>query len=50
MDSIPEFDMEIQEIEEKVILILSIYSGKNTPYFVIDSGSRTAYTLASSQT
>ena len=28
MDSVPEFDMEIQEIEEKVILILSVYPGK----------------------
>ena len=49
MDSIPEFDMEIQEIEEKVILILSIYPGKNTPYFVIDSGSRTAYKRVGNQ-
>lgn len=49
MDSVPEFDMEIQEIEEKVILILSVYPGKNTPYFVIDSGSRSAYKRVENQ-
>ena len=49
MDSVPEFDMEIQEIEEKVILILSVYPGKNTPYFVIDSGSRSAYKRVGNQ-
>ena len=43
MDSIPEFDMEIKELEGKIILILNIYQGKNTPYFVVDGGSRTAY-------
>lgn len=49
MDSIPEFDMEIEELEGKVILILSIYPGKNTPYFVADSGSRTAYKRVGNQ-
>ena len=49
MDSIPEFDMEIQEAEGRIILILSIYPGKNTPYFVIDSGSRTAYKRVGNQ-
>ena len=29
MDPIPEFDMEIQEINEKIILILTIFGGKN---------------------
>ncbi len=43
MDPNPEFDMEIREIDEKVILILSVFAGKNTPYFVIDGGSRIAY-------
>ena len=49
MDSIPEFDMEIEELEGKVILILSIYPGKNPPYFVVDSGSRTAYKRVGNQ-
>lgn len=43
MDPNPEFDMEIKEIDKRVILILSIFAGKNTPYFVVDGGSRTAY-------
>lgn len=43
MDPNPDFDMEIMEIDGKVILILSIFTGKNTPYFVVDGGSRTAY-------
>ena len=49
MDPVPEFDMEIQEINEKVILILTIFSGKNTPYFVVDGGSRTAYKRVGNQ-
>ncbi|MDU5461626.1 helix-turn-helix domain-containing protein [Anaerococcus vaginalis] len=43
MDPNPEFDMEIKEIDGTVILILSIFAGKNTPYFVVDGGTRTAY-------
>lgn len=43
MDPIPEFDMEIKELDKKVILVLNIFSGKNTPYFVSDGGTRTAY-------
>jgi len=49
MDSIPEFDMEIKELENKIILILNIYQGKNTPYFVVDGGSRTAYKRVGNQ-
>lgn len=43
MDPNQEFDMEIKEIDGKVILILSVFAGKNTPYFVVDGGTRTAY-------
>ena len=43
MDPNPEFDMEIKEIDGKVILILRVFAGKNTPYFVVDGGTRTAY-------
>lgn len=43
MDPNPEFDMEIKEIDGKVILILSVFDGKNTTYFVVDGGTRTAY-------
>lgn len=49
MDSIPEFDMEIEELEGKIILILNIYQGKNTPYFVVGAGSRTAYKRVGNQ-
>ena len=49
MDSIPEFDTEIKEINEKVILILTIFPGQNTPYFVIDSRSRIAYKRVGNQ-
>ncbi|MDU6099040.1 helix-turn-helix domain-containing protein [Peptoniphilus harei] len=49
MDPNPEFDMEIEEIDGKVILILNIFAGKNTPYFVVDGGSRTAYKRVGNQ-
>ena len=49
MDPIPEFDMEIKELDKKVILILNIFSGKNTPYFVSDGGTRTAYKRVGNQ-
>ncbi|HEP1257235.1 ATP-binding protein [Helcococcus kunzii] len=43
MDPNPEFDMKIKELDGKIILILSVFAGKNTPYFVVDGGTRTAY-------
>ena len=49
MDPNPEFDMEIKELNGKVILILSIFAGKNTPYFVVDGGTRTAYKRVGNQ-
>lgn len=49
MDPIPEFDMEIKELDKKVILILNIFSGKNTPYFVSDGGTRIAYKRVGNQ-
>ena len=49
MDPNPEFDMEIKELNGKVILILSVFAGKNTPYFVVDGGSRTAYKRVGNQ-
>ena len=49
MDPNPEFDMEIKEIDGKVILILSVFAGKNTPYFVVDGGTRTAYKRVGNQ-
>lgn len=49
IDPIPEFDMEFKQINNKIILILDVYQGKNTPYFVIDSGSRTAFKRVGNQ-
>ena len=49
VDPIPEFDMEFKQIKDRIILILDIYQGKNTPYFVIDSGSRTAFKRVGNQ-
>ncbi|MGI6782098.1 MAG: ATP-binding protein [Acholeplasmataceae bacterium] len=43
IDPIPEFDMEIKEFVEGTIIILSIFQGRNTPYYFIESSSRTAY-------
>lgn len=49
MDSVPDFDMEIKEINGKFILVLTIFPGKNTPYFVLDGGTRTAYKRVGNQ-
>ena len=49
MDPVPEFDMELEEIDEKIILVLNIFSGRNTPYFVVDGGTRTAYKRVGNQ-
>ena len=49
MDPNPEFDMEIKELDGKIILILSVFAGKNTPYFVVDGGTRTAYKRVGNQ-
>lgn len=49
MDPIPEFDIEIEEIDGKMILIINIYQGRNTPYFLIDSGSQIAYKRVGNQ-
>lgn len=49
MDCVPEFEMEIKEIEGNVILRLDVYQGNNPPYFVVDSGSRTAYKRVGNQ-
>ncbi|MDD7306768.1 MAG: helix-turn-helix domain-containing protein [Peptoniphilaceae bacterium] len=43
MDPNPEIDMEIKVSDGKVVLILSVFARKNTPYFVVDGGTRTAY-------
>ncbi len=49
IDSIPDFDMEIQEIEGKHIIILTIFPGRDTPYFFVESGTRIAYKRVGNQ-
>lgn len=49
IDSIPEFDMEIQKIEGKHIIILTIFPGRDTPYFFVESGTRIAYKRVGNQ-
>jgi len=49
IDPIPEVDIEIEEFEEKFVLILTVFSGRNTPYFFVESGSRTAYKRVGNQ-
>ncbi len=43
LEPIPDFEMEIERIEDKVILVLTVFPGENTPYFYVDSGSRIAF-------
>ncbi|MGI6137363.1 MAG: helix-turn-helix domain-containing protein, partial [Christensenellales bacterium] len=49
IDPIPDFDMEIKEFDEGTIIILSIFQGRNTPYYFIESGSRTAFKRVGNQ-
>ena len=49
IDPIPDFDMEIKEFDEGIIIILSIFQGRNTPYYFIESGSRTAFKRVGNQ-
>lgn len=49
IDPIPDFDMEIKEFDEGTIIILSIFQGINTPYYFIESGSRTAFKRVGNQ-
>ncbi len=43
IDPLLEFDLSIENIDGNNIIILSIESGKKTPYYVVDNGNRTAY-------
>ncbi len=49
IEAIPELDMEIKEFGGKPILLLTVFPGRNTPYFLVDSGSRTAYMRVGNQ-
>lgn len=43
MDPIPDLDLEIIREENKDFIILTIYEGKETPYYLVDGRSRSAY-------
>ncbi len=43
------FDLSIENIDGKHIIILAVKSGKKTPYYVVDSGSRIAYVRIGNQ-
>ena len=43
MDPTPDFDMEIEKADGRGILVLRIFPGNDTPYFVSDGGNCTAY-------
>ncbi|MGX7087268.1 AlbA family DNA-binding domain-containing protein [Gemelliphila palaticanis] len=44
LDPIPHIDLQIIRNDEKDFIVLSIFEGNETPYYLIDGGSRTAYT------
>ena len=44
IDPIPEFDLELIEMAGKVIITITVYPGRNTPYYVVDGGSKVGYT------
>ena len=49
IDPIPEIDIRIEELKGKFIIILTVFQGRNTPYFFVDSGSRIAYKRVGNQ-
>lgn len=43
LDPIPNIDLEIKKIDGKSLVILTVFEGKETPYYVINGGERKAY-------
>ncbi|WP_295091998.1 ATP-binding protein [Ruminococcus sp.] len=43
MDPIPSFTLKFEKIDDKVLIILRVEPGKETPYFYIGKNERTAY-------
>ena len=43
IDPIPKFDLVIQTVDNKEIIILEISRGLETPYYYVSEGTRTAY-------
>lgn len=44
LDPIPQIELEILNEDDKDFIVLTIFEGNETPYYVIDGGSRIAYT------
>ena len=43
MDPVPVFHLEPKTVDGNKILILEVKAGNNTPYYYVDSGTRTAF-------
>lgn len=43
LDPIPRIELEIIDINSKNIIVLTIFEGNETPYYLIENGSRVAY-------
>ena len=43
MDPIPKFKLSFHKEEEKVLLVLNIYVGEETPYYYVADGTRVAF-------
>lgn len=49
IDPFLDFDLSIENIDGKYIIILNVKSGKKTPYYMVDNGSRIAYVRIGNQ-
>lgn len=43
IDSLPEINLRFQDENGKTIIFLEVYAGKETPYYYVGEGNRTAY-------
>lgn len=44
LDPIPQINLEVIRQDNKDFIVLTVYEGNETPYYLIDGGSRVAYT------
>ena len=44
LDPIPQINLEVIRQDNKDFIVLTVFEGNETPYYVIDGGSRVAYT------
>lgn len=43
IDPMPNYHLEPKSINDKIILIIHVFPGQNTPYYYVESGTRIAY-------